>query len=178
MKELKKIFCTITIIQLLSVSVCFSEEKIKNELSLQDIALPSEVKDLGKQSGAIYYNTSIKNKALVPTHFWGEVQKPGLHFIPTDTTLIKGLSMAGGPTGAAKLGDVKVTRQGNDGKLNEFVFNLSEGGNEDSFQFKIEPGDTVYLQKETFYENRSYYTSLISIALSIISTFVIVNKIK
>lgn len=178
MKQIKNIICWVLIGQFLSISVCFSSEKIKSDLSLQDIALPSEVKEIGKQQGAIYYNTSIKNKALIPTHFWGEVQKPGLHFIPTDTSLIKGLSMAGGVNGNAKLEEVKLSRLDESGKLKEYTFDLAEGGNQDSFQFKIEPGDTIFIQKDTFYENRAYYTGLIGIAISIISTFFIVSKIK
>lgn len=178
MKRIKELIWLVIVAQFLSVSVCFSEEKLKAELNLQDIALPSEVKELGKQQGAIYYNSSIKNKPLIPTQFWGEVQKPGLHFIPTDTSLIKGLSMAGGPSGGADLGEVKLSRLGSDGKLKEYSFNLEEGGNQDSFQFKIEQGDTIFLRKDTFSENRAYYTSLISIAISVISTFFIVSKIK
>lgn len=178
MNQIKNIICLVLIAQILTVSVCFAEEKLKNDLSLQDIALPSEVKDLGKQPGAIYYNSSIKNKALIPTNFWGEVQKPGLHFIPTDTSLIKGLSMAGGATGGANLEEVKLSRLDTNGKLTEYTFNLSNGGGQDSFLFKIEQGDIVFIQKERFYENRAYYTGLISIALTVISTFFIVSKIK
>lgn len=177
MKEIKKIICVTIIIQMLTVSVGYTEEK-KIDLSLQDITLPSEVKDLSKQSGAIFYNSSTKNKALIPTHFWGEIQKPGLHFIPTDTSLIKGLSMAGGPTSSAFLEKIKLTRVSSDGKLNDFHFNLEEGGGKESFDFKIEPGDTIFIQKDSFSENRAYYTGLISIALSIITTFFIVNRIE
>ncbi len=177
MNEIKKIICSSIIIQMLTVSVGYSQEK-KIDLSLQDIALPSEVKDLSKQSGAIFYNSSTKNKALIPTHFWGEIQKPGLHFIPTDTTLIKGLSMAGGPTSSALLEKIKLSRVTPEGKLSEYHFNLEEGGGKESFDFKIEPGDTIFIQKDTFSENRAYYTGLISIALSIITTFFIVNKIE
>jgi hypothetical protein len=177
MKVIKNLICVVLIAQSLTVSVCFSEEKLKSELNLQDIALPSEVKDLGKQSGAIYYNTSIKNKALVPAHFWGEITKSGLHFIPTDTTLIKGLSMAGGPTSVAELEEIKLSRIDGNGKLSEYAFNLSNGGDQESFNFKIESGDTIFIPKSTYYENRAYYTGLISIFISIVSTFFIVSKI-
>lgn len=178
MNELKKILCTLLAIHILTVSVCFSAELPVNDLSLQDIALPSEIKDIGKQAGAIYYNTSTKNKALVPTHLWGEIQRPGLHFIPTDTTLIKGLSMAGGPTGTAKLNEVILSRQNLDGSIRQYEFNLSGGGDSDAHNFKMQAGDSIFLKRDTFYENRSYYTSWISIALSLITTFFIVTKVK
>jgi len=67
---------------MLTVSVCFSEEVLKNDLSLQDIALPSDVKDIGKQQGAIYYNASTKNKALVPTHLWEKSSDPACTLFP------------------------------------------------------------------------------------------------
>lgn len=167
--------------QLLSASVVFSAEAVKaenKELSLQEIALPSEVTGLGKQSGTIYYNTSVKNKVLVPAHFWGEVQKPGLHFIPTDTTLIKGLSMAGGPSGAAKIDDVVLTRSAPDGSLKQFEFDLSEGGDTLAYQFKIESGDSVFIRKDLFREDRAYYTSLVAIAVSVLSTVILLQKVN
>lgn len=178
MKRINKIICTFLAIHLLTILVCFANEKLPNDLSLQDVALPSEVKDVGKQQGSIYYDASSKNKALVPTHFWGEVQKSGLHFVPTDTTLIKGLSMAGGPTGSAKLDEVTLSRLLSDGSMKQYRFDISGGGDSDAHAFKIEAGDSVFIKRDTFYENRNYYTSWVSIALSLITTFFIVNKVK
>ena len=181
MNRFNKILCTLLAIHLLTLSVCFSQENAKGnaktELSLQDIALPSEVKDIGKQQGAIYYDTSSKNKALIPTHLWGEVQKSGLHFIPTDTTLIKALSMAGGPTGYAKLEEVVLNRVNSDGSVKRYEFNLTTGGDANAHNFKVEAGDSIFIKKDLFMENRSYYTSLINIALSLITTFFIVTKV-
>jgi hypothetical protein len=176
--KINKILCTFLATYILTLSVCFSSEPASNELSLQDIALPSEVKDIAKQQGSIYYDTSTKNKALVPTHLWGEIQRPGLHFIPTDTSLIKGLSLAGGPTGAAKLEEIILTRLNPDGSIRQYEFNLRDGGDAKAHTFKLESGDSIFLRKDTFYENRNYYTSWISIALSLITTFFIVTKVK
>jgi hypothetical protein len=172
------ISCQLLISSLSSAAEVIKTEPARAELSMQEITLPSEVKDLGKQSGSIFYNTSVKNKVLVPTHFWGEVGKPGLHFIPTDTSLIKGLSMAGGPTGTARIDDVVLNRFGNDGKLKQYQFNLSEGGTPEAYQFKLEQGDSVFIKKDTYREDRSYYTGLIGIAISIISTLVLLQGIK
>lgn len=180
--SIKKVLSLVICYQLLSGTIVFSAEtaksEMKSELSLQEIALPSEVKDLGKQSGSVYYNTSVKNKVLIPTHFWGEVGKPGLHFIPTDTTLIKGLSMAGGPTGTAKIDDVVLTRSATDGSLKQFEFNLSDGGDVQAYQFKIEAGDSIFIKKDLFREDRAYYTGLIGIGISIISTLILLQKVN
>jgi len=163
------------IISNLIFSVGYSQE-IPNNLSIQEFALPSDVKDLAKQTGSIYYNNSIKNKVLIPTHIWGEVFKPGMHFIPTDTSLIKGLSMAGGPNGQAKLDEVIVTRQLTNGEIKKFEFDLTSGGKENIHQFKLESGDSVFVTKDQFLENRTYYTSLISVVLSIITTAIVVKN--
>lgn len=162
----------------LILGTALAAENTKPELSLQEITLPSEVKDLSKQTGSIYYNTSVKNKVLIPAHFWGEVVRPGLHFIPTDTTLIKGLSMAGGPSGTANVEDVVLTRTLADGSLKQMKFNLSEGGDTKAYQLKLEPGDSIFIKKDSYREDRAYYTSLVGIAISIISTVFILQKVK
>lgn len=183
MKTFKKFVVTLVCIQLWTLSVVYAQDKAEGlksatDLSLQEITLPSEVKDLSKQSGSIYYNSSVKNKVLIPAHFWGEVGKPGLHFIPTDTTLIKGLSMAGGPTGGARLEDIVLTRTTTEGKLIQHEFNLTDGGDAEAYAFKMVPGDSVFIKKDQFREDRSYYTSLIGIAISIISTVVLLQNVK
>lgn len=183
MKKINKMVSVVLCIQMLSISSGYAQDKgdglkLNSELSLQEIALPSEVKDLGKQSGSIFYNTSVKNKVLIPTHFWGEVGKPGLHFIPTDTSLVKGLSMAGGPNGSARLDDITLTRTSADGKLVQHEFNLAEGGDAEAFNFKLAPGDSIFIKKDQYREDRGYYTSLIGIAISIISTVVLLQNVK
>jgi hypothetical protein len=183
MINMKKYLSICISFQFLITSVSFGselpkQESAKVELSLQEITLPSEVKDLNKQSGAIYYNTSVKNKVLIPTNFWGEVGRPGLHFVPTDTTLIKGLSMAGGPAGSASIDDVLLTRAATDGSIKQFEFNLSSGGDSKAYQFKLESGDSIFIKKDAYREDRAYYTGLIGIAISIISTFVLLGYVK
>ena len=74
----------------------------KSNYNIRQLALPSEVEDIGKSSGSIYYSPSIKGKVLIPVHFWGSVKKTGLHFIPVDTNLISGISLAGGPAGLSE----------------------------------------------------------------------------
>lgn len=178
MLKIKKMLSAVIIVQLLTCSVFAADvPAAKSEFNLQEITLPSEVKDLGKSSGAIYYSTSVKNKVLVPVHIWGEVKQAGLHFVPSDTTLVKGLSLAGGPTNLAKLENITLTRATPDGAFKEIDFDLSEGGDTKAHQFKIESGDAIFVKKDRFYENRSYYTSLIGIAITVISTFFIVQKI-
>ena len=182
MNTFKKILVLIIVGQLISFTAMAEESdqvnKVNPELNLQEIALPSEVKDLGKQPGAIYYSTSVKNKVLIPAHFWGEVNRAGLHFIPNDTNLVKGLSMAGGPSGTAKLEDITLTRNMPDGTIKQYNFNLASGGNAEAYKFKIESGDSIFIKKDRFLEDRNYYTGWIGITISIISTILVLNKVK
>ena len=81
-----------------------------SDLNIGELILPTEVEKLPKKSGSIYYSKSVKNKVLIPTNFWGEVNTSGLHFVPQGTSLINGLSLAGGPSGSADISTVQVTR--------------------------------------------------------------------
>jgi hypothetical protein len=187
MNIFRKLLTIIICHQFLIVSIAYSQitEEVdvkqsasqSKDLNLQELALPSEVKDINKQSGAIYYNNSVKNKVLIPAHIWGEVNRPGLHFVPNDTTLIKGLSMAGGPSGSAKLTEVSLSRNTNDGQVKQYVFDLKTGGELDAHLFKIEPGDSIFIKRDHFLEDRNYYTSWIGIVISIISTIVLLQKV-
>ncbi len=147
------------------------------EIDLQDLALPSEVRDIGKSSGAVFYSPTTKNKTLMPVHIWGEVNRPGLHYIPVDTKLIKGLSFAGGGNGTAKLSEVVVNRlDGN--KVRRWEFNLVEGGDNSAHEYELKPGDTVFVEKDRFQENRAYYTGLFGVVLTIVSTLLVLKRLE
>ena len=123
MKKIKKLITWLILFTLSSTALA------EGRISLNDLALPSEVKNLKKFPGSIYYSPTSKGKPLVPVHFWGEIKKSGLHYIPVDTPLISGISLAGGLTSSADLEEVKITRH--DGKdLVSEKFDLSSGGSE------------------------------------------------
>ncbi len=153
------------------------EESKAPTIELQDLALPTDVKDLGKQSGSVYYSQTSKNKTLMPVHFWGEVGKPGLHFIPLDTKLVKGLSFAGGGSSTANLEDVRVNRVVK-GDIVRREFDLDEGGDINAHEFTLEPGDTVFIEKDRTFERRTFIISLVTLAATIISTVLIVKRIE
>jgi len=172
--NLKKLFSFIIVAAFLSPSFTWAAP---DSIDLQDLALPSEVKDLAKNSGSVFYSATSKNKTLMPVHFWGEVGKPGLHFIPVDSKLVKGLSFAGGGNSNAKLEEVVVNRY-DSGKVKRFEFDLGEGGDVDAHEYVLKPGDTVFVERDRYIENRAYYTSLFSVALTIISSIFILKRIE
>lgn len=158
--------------------IVFAETSPGSEnYNLQELTFPAEVKDIQKQVGSVYYSAPIKNKVLVPIHIWGEVGRPGLHFIPVDSSLIKGLSLAGGPTGSADLGNIYLVRKEADHNR-RYEFDLEDGGKSSDHDFVLKPGDSVFIQKDHFFENRFYYTSLVSIGISILTGILLYDRIQ
>lgn len=148
----------------------------KKEINLNTVILPTELKNLPKKSGSLYFSDSVKNEVLIPTNFWGEVKTSGLHYLPKGTTLIDGLSLAGGATGDADISEVQLTR--NNGKtLESLSFDLSDGGDAQAHNFKLNSGDVVFLKKERFYENRAYYTTLVSVLATVLTGVVLYKRI-
>lgn len=183
MKQLlNKILCLTIVFQLFSMNIYASEVEVKKspslKLDLNKIVLPSEMQQLRKNTGSIYYNQSVKGKVLVPVHFWGEFQRPGLHFVPLNSTLISGISMAGGPRTTGILESVKLTRRDQDKKIQDFKFDLTSGGELNSHNFVLKEGDTVFIQKSNRNADRSFYLGLIQVAITVLTTFVVVQKIE
>lgn len=155
----------------------YAQSTNNSSYNLDQLVLPSDVEGLGKKTGSIYYTDSEKNKVLIPAHFWGEIRLAGLHFIPTGTSLVKGLSLAGGPTGRAMLDNIRISRK-EDNKLFKYNFDLSEGGDVEAHAFTIKPGDTVFIEKSTYSEDRAYYTSLISVAVTILTGILLYRRVE
>lgn len=173
----KNILATLLIVQIIIGNPeGFSQEKSQG-VNLRDLALPSEFEGIKKEAGAVFYSGTSRGKALIPINIWGEVNKAGLHYIPIDTDLVLGLSLAGGPKSSANLTGIKVTRNTNN-HINEFKFDLSEGGTPEAYKLKLEPGDTVFVEKEFFYENRAYYTSIIGVIATILSSILLYRQVR
>ena len=177
MKKLYKHFIVLTACWgLICPQVVYSQGK-KQTFNLQELVLPSETKNIQQHSGNVYYSPTIKGKALMPINFWGEVGTPGLHFVPVDTTLLKGLSLAGGPRGDARLSNVKLTRSSN-GEVSHKTFDLTKGGDASVYELQLRPGDIVFVERSYFYQDRAYYTSLLGVAATILTSIFLYQQIK
>ena len=153
------------------------KKSAKRKLDLSELVLPSEVSGVGQKGGSIFYSKTVKDKVLMPTHFWGEIGVSGLHYMPLDTTLIDGLSLAGGPKGSPLLDEITVIRKKGQ-EMEKITFDIESGGDDDAHKFKLRPGDTVYVPKSTFQQDRAYYTSLISVAITILSGVLIYRQVR
>lgn len=148
------------------------------DYDLSQLTLPSEVKNVGKLTGSIYYSPSIKGKVLIPVHFWGYFTKPGLHFVPVESTLLEGVSYAGGPNPNAKIDNVRLMRKTKGGAIQNNFFDLEKGGGNEAALKELRPGDMVFVEKDYWYENRSYYTSLIGVVATILSSVLLYRQVK
>ncbi|MBC97484.1 MAG: hypothetical protein CME63_07025 [Halobacteriovoraceae bacterium] len=177
---MKKFSISLLIYSLLTVPTWAqkaSTQASKGEYNIRELALPSEVDNLGKKAGSIFYSPSVKGKVLIPVHMWGEIKNSGLHFVPLDTSLINGLSLAGGPTSNSNLESVVVTTT-REGKREKLQFDVSEGGDLALEDFKLKPGDTIFVEKDTFRQDRAYYTSLFGVALTVLSSILLYRQVK
>ncbi len=174
---LKKYTSLILVFQLFFISISSLAEDTGPKAASREFALPSEFEGIRKEGGAFYYSPTSKGKVLVPINVWGEVNKGGLHFVPTNTDLIQGLSLAGGPKSTAALDKVKLIRNENN-KIAEYEFDLSKGGNAEAFNMKLDSGDTIFIEKEFYYENRAYYTGLFSVIATVLSSVILYRQIK
>ena len=150
-------------------------KKSSHNYNIRELTLPSELKELGKSSGSIYYSSPIKGKVLIPVHIWGAIGKSGLHFLPVDTTLVQGISFAGGLSTGAISDDIRITKKIKN-KIFNYSFDLSDGGKKEAHAYQLAPGDIVFVEKSHFYENRAYYTGLIGVAITILSTVILYSK--
>lgn len=148
------------------------------DYNINELALPSELKNVQKGSGSIFYNPSIKGKVLIPVHFWGYFSRPGLHFIPVESSLLEGVSYAGGPTPQGKLDNVRHMRKSDKSEVINEYFDLEKGGSNKAALMKLQPGDMVFVERDNWMEDRAYYTGLIGVVATILSSILIYREVK
>lgn len=88
----------------------------------------------------------------IKVHVWGEVKKPGLLAVPSNTDLMELLSLAGGPTDYANLGKVKLIRRER-AEEQIFVIDLGEYLNkgDPTCLMILRSGDAVVVPKSSWY---------------------------
>jgi hypothetical protein len=163
---------------LIASSPLYAQANKAGGFDLNQLALPSEVKNIQKNTGSIYYSPAVKGKVLMPIHFWGYFNKPGLHFIPVDSSLLEGVSYAGGPNPQAQLENVRLMANQDDGKISNSFFNLEKGGSTEAALRQLKPGDMVFVETDYWYENRAYYTSLIGVVATLLSSILLYRQVK
>ena len=57
-------------------------------------------------------------------------------------------------------------------------FDLRKGGDDNAHQYKLAAGDVVFVERERFYQDRAYYTSLISVATTILTGILLYRQVE
>jgi hypothetical protein len=90
------------------------------------------------------YGFQRDQRLLIEVHVWGEVTRPGLYRVPDGSTILDVISAAGGPTGFAALGKVRLTHPSG-ATPRSLKVNLDQyvAGNNKNELPVIKPGDMV-----------------------------------
>ncbi len=108
---------------------------------------------------------------------WGEVKRPGVTMVPSDSDLISLLSYVGGPTDKAKLENISIIRfndtEGEDRIVYADIDAFLETG-DDSFIPRIYPNDTIVV-KGTIWKTLSSFTPYISLGVTLIQAYYYFN---
>jgi hypothetical protein len=106
----------------------------------------------------------LDEELLVPVSIWGEVREPGYYDVPDGVNVTGLMSYAGGPTEYASLTGVKVTRPGTGEPACVNVRSYLDTGDE-ALVPVLQPGDTVYVPRNTKYAWREFITVVSELAV-------------
>lgn len=98
-----------------------------------------------------YLEPGLEEELKIKVRVWGEVMVPGLYIVGDGTDLLEVISLAGGPTQDADLGDVRIVRAtGEEARVIDVDVNdyLDKGSREAIIL--LEPGDTVSVPSQTW----------------------------
>lgn len=171
MKLIMKVFLLIAVIQ------------ITSNAQVKDYALGSLGNRSFQQGG--FFDYSDPEALNVNVSVWGWVRYPGKYLVPSNTTASDLLSLAGGPTDAADLEDLRIYRVNEDSTQSMFKFNYNDVLYESKLTSrykkipKLSAGDILVVPGEP----RLYFRDHFSIWLSVISvltslTILIFNIVK
>ena len=124
---------------------------------------------LNSQSG--YYDFSDPTTVNIRVAVWGWVRYPGKYTVPVYTSPVDLLSLAGGPTDAANLEDLRIYKEGEDSTQSMIKFSYNDVLYESHLATryrkvpKLEAGDILVVPGEP----RVYFAQSISLWLQIFS---------
>ncbi len=145
---------------------------------------------LGNNSGASgsgggsYYDYSIDGGYNMTIKIWGFVGRPGMYYVPSSTKLMDIVSLAGGPTDRARLGDVQIVHDLTvDSTINEpvEVYNMEEYKRTGDTLLNplLYPGDTIIVPGDAlnvFKEVIGIISDVSLVVLSILGIYLSVSK--
>jgi hypothetical protein len=105
-----------------------------------------------------YFYSPTGKEVLIPIQLLGQITHPGLYHVPPETNLTTLLSIAGGTTGTANTGNVKLFREGATQKIDIDTI-LEEQPN-----FGLHQKDTIYIPERPVLVTNNTLSALIAIS--------------
>ena len=126
--------------------------------------------------GSSEFTTSnSKQRLLVKVQIWGDVNSPGVYYVPDITSLIELISLAGGPVGSIDDLEVKASRKILGKKAlsetfegEEFLTSVKAG------KWVMQPDDVVYVQAQGSTEGLLKTLSIVSAITGTITSVALV----
>jgi len=147
---------------MLAMSWCFASTRALADTT-GAIAKPAT-----RPPAAEYYTTNEAAGLLIRVNIWGEVQKPGVHFVPASASIADSVSAAGGPLPTAIFPEVYLHRGGTEREID--ILRAGRGMN-------VMADDTIVVQRSFKTELPLLY-STISAVISIAAFYLVMSRNK
>lgn len=152
-----------------SISLIFSTISAQAEGSFFEIKEPPRA--------AEYIYRSSQKESLIGVQLLGAVKHPGLYYVPSNTDILKLVTLAGGVEDA-DLSEVIVRKTDPSQGVYELDMNKFMKSSSDSKPFKLSQDDFIFIpKKEPWISNDVSRTiTLVSLVTSIVLTAVLIEK--
>lgn len=138
----------------------------------QDVQIGADFRGIRPGQGA-YFDFSDPQGINIRVQLWGFVRNPGYYIIPARTTLVELITLAGGPTEASHLDDIRIYRMSTDSIYQFLKFDYDELLWKDSISKaisnpKVTAGDIIIIPGSP----RFYFKDYLQVGLTIFSALV------
>lgn len=133
----------------------------------------SDKKIIYTQKGSEYISGSSYRDKMMKVKMIGEVNKPGVHVLPANSSFTTLLSYAGGPTKDADTSKIHIKRETEKGYKN-IKLDFDDFIKSDQMDISLKHNDLIYVKKESAFIS-SKTTTVIATFLSIIVSGFIIN---
>jgi polysaccharide export outer membrane protein len=165
----------LSLLILFITNVIFAQE----DKGRKDVQIGLGTSDLTRSYGGAYYDFSDAETVNIKVAIWGNVRNPGRYVIPVYTTIVDLISLAGGPTEAADLDDLRLYRSPQSGEQQLLKFRYDDLLESEQLIMnrtvpKLEPSDVLLVPGAPPMYFRDWFSLTMSVVSLIMSVIVLV----